>query len=119
MSNLVERIAESMSSLGVRRAYGEPVTIGGAELIPVALVYFGFGGGKGESEGSEGGDDKQPAGSGEGGGGGGASIPIGAYVTGFDGPTFKPNPIALLIVSIPVLWVGGHSFARVIRALKK
>ncbi len=105
-----------MNSLGVKRAYGETVTLDGAEIIPVALVYFGFGGGSDASGNDEGGDGPASGGTG---GGGGASIPIGAYVSGFDGPVFKPNAIALLVVCIPAFWVGGKALARVIRALKK
>lgn len=111
MTNLVERLSENMNSLGVKRSYGDPVTIGGVETVPVALVWFGFGGG--------GGEDGEGKGSGEGGGGGGASIPIGAYVGGPDGARFEPNAIALLVVLIPLTWVSGKAMARVIRALKR
>ena len=108
MANLVEKIADSVGSLGVKRSYGDPVTVDGVEIIPVALTWYGFGAGS---------DDSAEAG---GGGGGGASIPIGVYSTGPDGTVrFEPNLIALLWVAIPLTWVGGHAFARVIRALKK
>ena len=106
MVNLVEKIGETVSSLGVNRNYGDPVTIDGVELVPVSIVWYGFGGGGGDSESG-------------GGGGGGASLPIGAYVSGPDGPSFEPNLIALLVAVIPVTWVGGKALARIIRALKK
>jgi hypothetical protein len=109
MANLVESVAQTVKTLGVKAAYGEPVTLDGIEIIPVALVHFGFGAG---SDGS--GDD-----AGGGGGGGGMSVPIGAYVGGPDGPTFRPNAIALLWVLIPVTWVGGKALTSIVKALKK
>jgi hypothetical protein len=93
---------------GVKAAYGEPVTLDGVEIIPVALVHFGFGAG------SDGTNDEAG-----GGGGGGMSVPIGAYVSGPDGPTFRPNAIALLWVLIPLTWVGGKALTSVVKALKK
>jgi hypothetical protein len=47
------------------------------------------------------------------------SVPIGAYVSGPDGPTFRPNAIALLWVLIPLTWVGGKALTSVVKALKK
>ena len=108
MANLVENLAETMSALGVKRSYGDPVTIDGVEVIPVALSWFGFGAGS---------DDSSEAG---GGGGGGASVPVGVYSTGPDGIVrFEPNLISLLAVAIPLTWVGGKALAGIIRALKK
>lgn len=106
MTNVVERLAQSVTSANVTASYGDKVTIGGVEVIPVALVGFGFGGG---------GDD------GDNGGGGGTagSVPIGVYVGGPDGVRFRPNPIALLAVSIPVAWVVGRSLVRIVKAFKK
>ena len=109
MANLVESVAQTVKTLGVKAAYGEPVTLDGVEIIPVALVHFGFGAG------SEGGNDE----AGGGGGGGGMSVPIGAYVSGPDGPSFRPNAIALLWVLIPLTWVGGKALTSVVKALKK
>jgi hypothetical protein len=91
MANIVEKIAQQVTSVGAKASYGDPVTVGGIELVPVALVWFGFGGGSDEAEQG-------------GGGGGGVSVPVGAYVRGPDGATFKPNLVALLAVSIPIAW---------------
>lgn len=109
MANLVEKIADSMESLGVKRSYGDPMTVDGIEVIPVALTWFGYGAGSDdEGEGSSGG------------GGGGASIPVGVYSTGPDGTVrFEPNLIALLAVAIPLTWVSGKAFSAIIKALKK
>jgi hypothetical protein len=91
MVNIVESIAERVTSVGAKASYGDPVSVGGVELVPVALVWFGFGGGSDTSENG-------------GGGGGGVSVPIGAYVRGADGVRFKPNLIALVAVSVPIAW---------------
>ncbi|CAN5330262.1 hypothetical protein BH09ACT1_BH09ACT1_20270 [soil metagenome] len=106
MANLVERISESVSSLGVKASYGDPVTVDGVEFVPVALVWFGFGGG---------GDENDNGGA----GGGGASIPIGTYVKGVDGPVFEPNLIALMAAAIPLTWVAGRVLVKLVKVLKK
>ncbi|GAB3122826.1 spore germination protein GerW family protein [Glaciibacter psychrotolerans] len=110
MTNFVLKIAESIGSMGVKSAYGEPIDVDGVTIVPVALVQFGFGGG----------EDSEAEGSGPvGGGGGGMAVPIGAYVTENGKARFEPNLIALLTVGIPFVWVAGHTLSRVIRALKK
>lgn len=102
----MEKISDTVRSLGIRTVYGDPFMLDGVEVVPVALVYFGFGGG-GDGE------------NGEGGGGGGAAIPVGAYVTGADGPVFRANLVSLIAVLIPFSWVASTALARIIRALKK
>jgi uncharacterized spore protein YtfJ len=105
MTNLIESVTQTIRTLGVNASYGEPVSVDGVEIVPVALVNFGFGAGT---------DDEE-----SGGGGGGASIPIGAYVGGATGPQFQPNIIALAAVLIPLTWVTGRALTHIIRALKK
>lgn len=105
MANTNESLAANVPNWGVKTAYGESRTVDGVEIVPVAAVGFGFG---------EGGDEN-----GTGSGGGGWSVPLGAYVGGADGLKFRPNLIALLAVSIPVLYVGGHALAKVVKALKR
>lgn len=116
MTNITERLADSVPSWGAKVAYGEQTTLNGQELIPVAVVAFGFGAGEGSGESPE--DGKGPAGRGEGsgGGGGGYAVPIGAYVGGPDGVRFRANPIALLIVAAPLVSAVGWALARIIRA---
>ncbi|HYI34534.1 MAG TPA: spore germination protein GerW family protein [Glaciibacter sp.] len=109
MTNLTEKLAENARSMGVTSAYGDPVEVDGTTIIPVALVWYGFGGGEGTSE-AEGGS---------GGGGGGTSLPIGAYVKTGGTVRFDPNVISLLIVGIPFVWVTGRALARIIRVLKR
>lgn len=105
-TSLAERLAEGVTDRGVTLAYGDKQTIDGVELVPVALVSYGFG--AGESDEMDGG----------GGGGGGAAIPIGAYVGGADGVHFRPNPIALIAVSIPAICALGWALARIVRAAR-
>src|SRR6187431_2142231 len=107
MTNIVERLADSVSSWGTKVAYGEKVTVGGQELVPVALVGFGFGGGEGSGESPEGGVAPPGKGEGSGGGGGGYAVPIGAYVGGPDGLKFRPNAIALVVVAVPLVSTAG------------
>ena len=110
MTSLPEKLAEISRSAGVKTAYGDPVQVDGISLVPVALVYYGFGGGEGDSVDN---------GAGSGGGGGGMSLPIGAYVKSGGSLRFEPNVISLLAVGIPFVWVAGKAISRVIRALKR
>jgi hypothetical protein len=107
MVKVLEQVTGAVSRLGVKANYGDPVEVGGTELVPVSLVWMGFGGGQDGEENSAGG-----------GGGGGASIPVGAYVPGIDGPEFRPNLVTFLAVSTVAICVTGHALARIIRAFK-
>jgi len=122
MANLIEKLAESVPTWGAKLAYGEKTTLGGHDLIPVALVGFGFGAGEGSSEMPDGGLGTtgmgMGVGEGRGGGGGGYSVPIGAYVGGPDGLEFRPNLIALMVVAVPVVTAAGLALAQIIRALR-
>src|SRR3954451_7598110 len=108
MPQLVVRLAEMLTTVGAKAAYGEPIEVDGRRIVPVALVWYGFGGGSDEGEDGAGG-----------GGGGGASIPVGAYVTSGNTVRFEPNIIALCVVSIPLTFVLGRALARVVKALKR
>jgi hypothetical protein len=107
MANIVTQIADKVRPIGVSTNYGDPVEVGDATVIPVSMGWFGFGGG-GDSDESGGG------------GGGGAAVPLGAYVRrpGKD-LEFEPNLIALIAVSIPLVWVTGTVLRKLIRVLKK
>ena len=118
MANLVEKITASVPSWGAKMAFGERVVVGGQELVPTALVIFGFGGGGGSGAWPEHGTVPEGQGEGSGGGGGGYVLPIGAYVGGPDGLRFRPNPVALVIVSAPLLSAAGWAAARIITAAK-
>jgi len=113
MATLTERLAALVPSWGAKMAYGERTTLGGQELVPVALVVFGFGGGEGSGEMPENGTTPAGRGEGSGGGGGGYVVPIGAYVGGPDGLKFRPNPIAIMMVGIPLVSAVGWAVARI------
>lgn len=102
---LTEKLAAGVTDRGVKLAYGEKQTIDGAEFVPVALVAYGFGAGDSEEYGG-------------GGGGGGSAIPVGAYIGGPDGLHFRPNTIALLAVSIPVIGMLGWAVSKIVKAAR-
>lgn len=113
MAHLTKEIADTLTQVGVHSAYGDPVQLGDATIMPVACTSYGFGAGEGGAGGAG------AEGEGSGGGGGGMSVPVGAYVSR-DGVTrFEPNLIALLVVGVPFVCVAGRALARVIRALKR
>lgn len=116
-TNAAHSLADKIPGLlGTRAAYGDPVQLGDTTLIPVAYTVFGFGAGEGSGEATS---KNAAKGEGDGGGAGGLSIPIGAYVHCDDEVYFEPNLIALLAVSVPVIFVLGRALSRIIRALKK
>lgn len=114
MANITKQIADTVSSVGVHAAYGDPVDLDGTSIVPVAIASYGFGAGEAGGE-----DEGSAHGEGAGGGGGGFACPVGAYVTRDGYTRFEPNTIALLAVGIPFVWVAGRAIARVVRALKR
>lgn len=106
MPNIALELGKQTADFGVRSAYGAQEDVDGTKMIPVALTWSGFGGGSDE------------AGNG-GGAGGGYAIPIGAYISRGGNLRFEPNPVALLAVAIPFVFVTGRALSRVIRFLKK
>lgn len=106
MPNFVLELGRLAASAGVTAAYGEQQDVNGVRIIPVAMVWNGFGGGT-DSSGNEGG------------GGGGYTIPVGAYIRSGDELRFAPNPVSLAAVAIPLVWVVGRALSRLIRALKR
>jgi len=114
MTTIIEKLAESVPSWGPKLAYGEKTTVDGHEMLPVALVVFGFGGGEGSGEMP--GADPVSKGEGSGGGGGGYALPIGAYVGSSSGAVFRANPVALIAVAVPLVSAAGWALARIVRA---
>ncbi|MCT9820279.1 hypothetical protein N3K63_08285 [Microbacterium sp. W1N] len=106
MANFVLDLGKQVASLGVKSVYGEQQDVDGLRLIPVALTWSGFGGGE-DATGNAGG------------GGGGYAIPVGAYIRKGDDLRFEPNLVSLAAVAIPLVWVAGRVFVRIIRALKR
>lgn len=113
MEDPVGNMTRSVPSWGTKIAFGESITVGGQDVVPAALVVFGFGGGGGSSTAHQG---AAPEGEGSGGGGGGWALPLGAYVAAPDGPRFQPNPVALILASVPLVTVAGWALTRIIAA---
>lgn len=109
--NFVENLADKLSSIGVRTAYGDPVDVDGRTIIPVAAVCSGFGGGGGSGP---------DAVEGFGGGGGSMVWPLGVYLKDAEtgSVVFKPNTVALLVAATPVALVAGGVLRRIIRTIK-
>ena len=118
MVSPLESLTASAPSWGAKMAFGESVTVGGQEVVPAALVIFGFGGGTGSGKWPGGGKGPEGEGEGSGGGGGGYVLPIGAYVGGPDGLKFRPNLVAMVIVSVPLVSAIGWGLARIITAAR-
>lgn len=112
MATLTKELAETLTNVGVNSAYGTPIEVDGATIIPVACTSFGFGSGEGSLE-------EEPGREGSGGGGGGLSVPVGAYITRGGVTRFEPNTITLLAVGTPFVFVAGRALARVVKAFKR
>lgn len=108
MAHLTKQLADTVTQVGVKSTYGDPVEVDGTTLIPVACAWYGFGGGEGG-----------PQGEGSAGGGGGLSVPVGVYASRDGFTRFEPNAVVLLAVAVPFVCVAGRALARIIRALKK
>lgn len=106
MTDTFSNLVDTFKNVGVARAYGTPVQLGGQEVIPVALVSFGFGGGNEGDTGASGG------------GGGGMVLPLGVYRTVGGDVTFRPNTVVTLVCLVPLISVLGAAIRRAIRAAK-
>ncbi|MDP9890358.1 hypothetical protein [Pseudarthrobacter enclensis] len=107
MADTLASLADSFKNMGVSRAYGTPVNLGGEEIVPVALVSFGFGGGTESEEGASGG------------GGGGFVVPLGVYRTVNGRPAFRPNTIAALVCLFPLVSVAAAAVRKTVRAVRR
>ncbi|MEW9873582.1 hypothetical protein [Arthrobacter sp. HS15c] len=107
MADTFSTLVDTFKNVGVSRAYGSPVQLGGQEVIPVALVSFGFGGGN-EADGGA-----------SGGGGGGMVLPLGVYRNDGGGVTFRPNTVVTLVCLVPLVSVLGAAVRKAIRAAKR
>ncbi|MFF1254749.1 hypothetical protein ACFVYC_19940 [Pseudarthrobacter sp. NPDC058329] len=107
MADTFASLVETFKNIGVSKAYGSPVQLGGEEVIPVALVSFGFGGG---------GEPGQEGASG--GGGGGMVLPLGVYRSLEGQVMFRPNTVVVLACLVPVISAVGAAVRKAIRAAK-
>lgn len=133
MTEALSSLTETFKNVGVARAYGAAVTVNGEELVPVALVSFGFGGGGNAGSGDS---IAGPAGGGNGtagrsagnpsrdlaagGGGGGFVFPLGVYCRGRGGRlAFRPNTFAVLAGLVPLAWAVGFSVRGALRVSRR
>jgi uncharacterized spore protein YtfJ len=109
LADFTERFAANIGSWGAGLAYGAPTVVGNVEVLPVALVAFGFGAGELDRAASSG-----P--SGEGGGGSGLSVPLGVYVGDGKAARFVPNTPTLALAVASVIAAVGVAVSTVIFA---
>ena len=103
MPRITADLGPLQSSIGVSACIGDTRTVDGRELLPVCLVWGGFGAGRdAEAEGS---------------GAGGLAIPLGAYSRRGEHVCFRPNPVTALVVGTLALSVLAHSVEGLARAL--
>lgn len=100
-----ERLAAGVPDRGVGLAFGPARTVGGAELVPVAFVTYGFGAL----------DESRRFGTG--GGGGGIAVPLGAYGVVDGELRFRPNSVTVLALLIPAIGMLGLAVSRVVKAV--
>ena len=85
MSESFSSLVDTFKNVGVSRAFGPATNIAGEEIVPVAMVSFGFGGGSSP-------EDGQPGVGGSGGGGGGFVLASGRVCQGPRGNmAFRPE----------------------------
>ena len=104
---------DSLSAMGGRTVYGEPIERGDVTVIPASRVWGGSGGGGGSGSGPDGHDMGE-------GGGGGLGItarPVGAFVITADNarwePAVDPTRMAAMrvVVGLGAIW-AWRSVAR-------
>lgn len=106
MSDSFSSFVDTFKNIGVTKAYGTAVQVGGEEIVPVALVWFGFGGGGEPGDGASGG------------GGGGMVLPLGVYASAGGRAAFRPNTVVTLLCLVPVIAVVGSAVRGAIRAAR-
>ena len=50
MASITKQIADTVTSVGVHAAYGDPVELDGTTIVPVAIAGYGFGAGEAASD---------------------------------------------------------------------
>jgi uncharacterized spore protein YtfJ len=109
-STLISSIREGVASnANVQTVYGEPISVQGKTIIPVARIGYGFGGGSGKRAAR---DPLSNGESGGGGGGGGMVVPIGVVEITPDRTRYIPfiGPGKLMVAAgvglLLGMWIG-------------
>jgi uncharacterized spore protein YtfJ len=131
-----EAIQQMLRRMNASTVFGEPVREGGATIIPVASVIYGFGSGSGSGPmqsqggampGTSGtgpggtGTGGEMMGSGGGGGGGGRAKPIGFIRIDAEGASYEPimDQTMISVAGIAMAAWSAFWFFATIRALLK
>jgi uncharacterized spore protein YtfJ len=113
IQKLLDNFAELKEKASVEAAFGEPVTIDGRTVIPVAQVGYAFGMGMGEATKPEEDEDQQEGqdmgGSGAGGGGGAMSRPLAVVEVTAEGTQVRPvvdEQLLMVARSLVIVWAS-------------
>ena len=87
IQHTLDALAERLQATGVKTVFGEPVSVEGRTVIPVARVAYGFGSGGGHA-GPPGDHAHTVSGGGGGGGGGVRAVPAGVIDITREGTRF-------------------------------
>lgn len=126
MEASVERMLDTFGELrekaNVKACFGEPVTVEGRTVIPVAKVGYGFGMGAGQGPSAtinEGGPEMEVKEGGSGGGGGIASSPLAVVEVTAQGARVEPiiDEERVVIASLLVAAWGVFWLARALMAI--
>ena len=107
------------TSANVKNIFGEPITVEGKTIIPVAKIGYGFGagGGEGERTEDESSSDAERHGNGGGGGGGVGALPVGVIEVSAEETRFVPigdprRQLGLLLGGIAIGFAMAKIFSR-------
>jgi len=117
IQTLLDTFGDLRKEANVNACFGDPVTVEGRTVIPIAKVGYGFGMGAGQgpmAEGEEGLEGVQEASAGGSGGGGGmTSSPLGVVEVTSQGTRVEPvideqriAVLGLLVAAWSVFWVA-------------
>jgi uncharacterized spore protein YtfJ len=117
VQELLDTLADLRKKANVNACFGEPVTVEGRTVIPVARIGYGFGIGVGHGPTAEGEERAvEKMGTGGGGGGGMAASPLGVIEVTSKGTRIEPV-IDKQTVAIASMLVAAWSAFWVARAL--
>jgi uncharacterized spore protein YtfJ len=116
VQRLLDTLADLREKANVNACFGEPVTVEGRTIIPVARVGYGLGMAVGQGPTAEGEEESTEKMGGGGGGGGMAATPLGVIEVTSKGTRIEPV-IDKQKVAIASMLVGAWSAFWVARAL--
>lgn len=109
IQQLLDTLGDLKEKANANACFGEPVTVEGRTVIPVASVGYGFGVGLGQGPGESVGSE-EPIESGGGGGGGMGTRPLGAIEVTSKGTRVKPVVDQQKVTLASILLAGWVTF---------